>query len=102
MKTSMIMSAFAIAAIGMSAFAGAADAAGKTKSKQLSASRAQVQRACDANGGAAYGTNSNGRYGCLTDSGYIDCDSGGSCEGSRPTRRTSRGRSSSLPPARRR
>jgi hypothetical protein len=50
--------------------------------EKLNASRQQVEAACDANGGFAWGTGaSGGRYGCMTDNAWIECDEVGNCEG---------------------
>ena len=50
--------------------------------KKLNASRSQIEAACDANGGFAWGTGaSGGRYGCMTDNAWVECDEQGSCEG---------------------
>ena len=68
-------------------------AAGKQK---LNATREQVSAACHANDGVEWGTGaSSGRYGCITDNAWIECDANGKCEGGRASataeRRTVRG-----------
>lgn len=63
------------------------------KNQQLDASRSQVEAACDANGGFAWGTGaSSGRYGCMTDEAWVECDADGNCEGGRAARKTPLGR----------
>ncbi|MDJ0948761.1 MAG: hypothetical protein QNJ94_07560 [Alphaproteobacteria bacterium] len=63
-------------------------AAGKSKTKHLYASRDQVRAACEAQGGSGWGYNANsGRYGCISNDGWIECDSDGDCAGGRADRR---------------
>ena len=73
------------AVIILAGFASAATAEQKTKTKKLTASRAQVEAACgNSAGGFAYGTQaSGGNYGCISNGGWIDCNSNGKCEGGR-------------------
>jgi hypothetical protein len=68
-------------------------AAGKQK---LNATREQVSAACQGNDGVEWGTGaSSGRYGCITESAWVECDANGNCEGGRASataeRRTVRG-----------
>lgn len=68
-------------------------AASATQNQKLNASRSQVEAACDANGGFAWGTGAaGGRYGCMTDEAWVECDAGGNCEGGRAARKTPLGR----------
>jgi hypothetical protein len=72
------MIAIALTATAVALTSNAAFAA----NKKLNASREQVEAACDANGGFAWGTGaSGGRYGCMTDNAWVECDEEGSCEG---------------------
>jgi hypothetical protein len=65
-------------------------AASAAKNQQLNASRSQVEAACDANGGFAWGTGaSSGRYGCMTDGAWVECDEQGDCEGGQAIRKPS-------------
>lgn len=71
------------------ALALASAAASAEENQQVSASRSQVEAACDANGGFAWGTGAaGGRYGCITDNAWIECDGQGDCEGGRAARKT--------------
>jgi hypothetical protein len=66
--------AIAIASLGGSALA--------TEKQKVKATREQVAAACDANGGFQWGTGADsGRYGCMTDNAWVECDSNGNCEG---------------------
>lgn len=84
-------SAIALGMVGVGALPLDAVAAGKTKKVQ--ASKAQVSQACQAAGGFEWGTEDpppdsrpedeggSGRYGCITDNSWIECDANGDCEG---------------------
>jgi hypothetical protein len=72
----------------------AADVATAADKQKLNATREQVGAACDANGGFQWGTGaSSGRYGCMTENAWVECDADGNCEGGQasatPGRRTS-------------
>ena len=62
-----------------SLMANASLAADKQKVK---ATRDQVAAACHANGGFQWGTGADGgRYGCMTENAWVECDANGNCEG---------------------
>ncbi|MGI9402576.1 MAG: hypothetical protein ACR2O0_15070 [Rhizobiaceae bacterium] len=71
------------------------------QARKFNASRARVEAACGSSG-AAYGTRSNGAYGCVNDNGWVHCTARGSCEGGRASRQTSRNSSRAMPPSRNR
>lgn len=75
----------ALAMLAMAAtLAGTAEA---KAGKKLEATRSQVDAACTANGGAAWGTlASSGSYGCITDSKGVYCEEDGQCEDISPAR----------------
>lgn len=86
MKTMTVaMSALALSGIMTGMLAETADA----KGKHLKATRAQVAKACKANGGAGYGFKRNerhpfnGGYGCMTNKAWINCQRNGKCKGGR-------------------
>lgn len=80
----------ALLSIGLALTSAAASAA---ENQQLNASRSQVEAACDANGGFAWGTGATGgRYGCMTDEAWVECDAEGNCEGGRAARKNPVGR----------
>lgn len=75
------------------ALALAAAAAPAAQKQQLDASRSEVAAACDANDGFAWGTGAaDGRYGCMTDDAWVECDAQGNCEGGRAARKAPVGR----------
>jgi len=90
----------AAALIGAATIAFASDSAA-AESKKLSVSRDQVAAACELSGGFQWGTGSDsGRYGCMTENAWVECDADGQCEGGQASatadRRTVRGADSKL------
>src|SRR5262245_4842017 len=86
---------------GAAAFAAATSECAAAESKKLNASREQVAAACDSSGGFQWGTGSDsGRYGCMTENAWVECDANGKCEGGQASatadRRTVRGADSKL------
>jgi hypothetical protein len=70
---------FVIALCATAVVSGTSLAADKQKVK---ATRDQVAAACDANGGFQWGTGADsGRYGCMTENAWVECDANGNCEG---------------------
>ncbi|MFM9842713.1 MAG: hypothetical protein ACKVOI_07065 [Dongiaceae bacterium] len=62
----------------------AIDVCRAAEKQKLSATREQVSAACQANDGVEWGTGaSSGRYGCMTDNAWVECDANGTCEGGR-------------------
>ncbi len=77
------------------------DASTAAEKQKLNATREQVSAACQANDGVEWGTGaSSGRYGCMTDNAWVECDANGNCEGGHAgataDRRTVRGNSNEL------
>lgn len=71
----------------MAALAGTAEAKPGNK---IEASRSQVDAACAANGGTAWGTlASGGSYGCITDTKGVYCEEDGKCDDISPARAAS-------------
>jgi hypothetical protein len=49
--------------------------------QKVKATRDQVAAACDSNGGFQWGTGADsGRYGCMTENAWVECDASGNCE----------------------
>ena len=95
------MTLFAGALCAMAAIALTIDGSRAADKKKLNATREQVSAACQANDGVEWGTGaSSGRYGCITDNAWVECDANGSCEGGQATataeRRTARGNGNEL------
>jgi len=77
------------------------DASSAAEKQKLNATREQVSAACEANDGVEWGTGaSSGRYGCMTDNAWVECDANGKCEGGHASatadRRTVRGNNNDL------
>lgn len=95
-KTFFAGALWAIAAIALTG-----DPSSAAEKQKLNATRDQVSVACQANNGVEWGTgSSSGRYGCMTDNAWVECDSNGKCEGGRASatadRRTVRGSGNDL------
>jgi hypothetical protein len=92
---------FAGALCAMAAISLTVDASSAAEKQKLNATREQVSAACEANDGVEWGTGaSSGRYGCMTDNAWVECDANGKCEGGHASatadRRTVRGNSNEL------
>jgi hypothetical protein len=91
---------FISTALLSTALALASAAVSSAEKQELNASRSEVEAACDANGGFAWGTGaSGGRYGCITDNAWVECDAAGDCEGGHAARKTPAGRAGAPGPA---
>lgn len=95
------MTLFAGALCAMAAVSLTVDASSAAGKQKLNATREQVSAACQANDGVEWGTGaSSGRYGCMTDNAWVECDANGKCEGGHASatadRRTVRGNSNEL------
>jgi hypothetical protein len=78
-RSKMLFAAALCAVAAVSLTAGDSIAADKQKVK---ATRDQVAAACDANGGFQWDTGADGgRYGCMTENAWVECDANGNCEG---------------------
>ena len=98
---SRAMILFAGALCAMAAVSLTVDASRAAGKQKLNATRDQVSAACQANDGVEWGTGaSSGRYGCMTDNAWVECDANGKCEGGHASvtadRRTVRGNSNEL------
>jgi len=95
------MTFFAGALCTMAVVALTVDTCRAAEKQKLNATREQVSAACQANDGVEWGTGaSSGRYGCMTDNAWVECDANGNCEGGHASttadRRTARGNSNEL------
>ena len=100
-STSRAMTLFAGALCAMAFVSLTVDASSAAGKQKLNATREQVSAACQANDGVEWGTGANsGRYGCMTDNAWVECDANGKCEGGHASatadRRTVRGNSNEL------
>lgn len=53
----------------------------QAQQRKLLIGRQQLEAACDNSGGIAWGTQSDGAYGCVTDNALIMCNASGVCDG---------------------
>lgn len=90
-----------IAIAGLSFALGAGYLVSDAEARELKTNRATLQAACDKSGGVAWGTHSQGGYGCLSDKGWVLCDSSGRCEGGRLTSKPAKRSVRALRPSRR-
>jgi len=68
---------WAVAAVSLTG-----DPSAAADKQKVKATREQVASACDANGGFQWGTDADGgRYGCMTENAWVECDANGNCEG---------------------
>jgi len=73
---------FAGALWAMAAVSLTGDPSAAAEKQKVKATRDRVAAACDANGGFQWGTGADsGRYGCMTENAWVECDASGNCEG---------------------